>query len=643
MYRFLYCFLALSILGFGAVRAESTITVLAYHDVADQTSRQMSVGNSTVSTENLRAQFEWLKTHHYEVIGIQALVDAREGKRKLPEKAVILSFDDGYASVYDKVYPLLQAYHYPALIALVGRWLEVEDGLQVPFSERETWPREHFLSWKHIREMIDSGWVEVASHSHDAHRGIPGDPALDLQPAYVTRLYSPVDGTYENDAAYARRLREEMRQSSDSIYTHLGVRPRVMVWPYGHFNQPALDAAAETGMNITFGLDDGHNTLADLPQMKRMLITDNPSLDDFAAIMTTERENPVQRVAHVDLDYVYDENPAQLDRNLRALTTRIKELDITAVYLEAYADPDGDGNADALYFPNRHLPVRADLFNRVAWRLRTWAHARVYAWMPVLAFQVKASDDWFVHEWKDGQIRLGSHIYKRLSPFHPEARRVIGEIYEDLARYANINGILFHDDAILSDYEDLSPAGLADLATHKDLPQDFQRLHAEPAYRLQWAHYKTRALIDLTDYLTAKVKYYRPGIKTARNFYAEPLIRPHAEEWYAQSFPALLNAYDYVAIEAMPFMEKAADPDRWLKDLVGLVAAHPAGLKKTVFELQTVDWNTQTDIPMNILMEQVRIIRRAGAEHIGYYPDNMVRNHPYTRDLASVLDPRRVP
>lgn len=625
------------------VEVRANITVLAYHDVADQASRQMSVGNSTVSTENLRAQFEWLKTHDYEVIGVDALLEARQGKRTLPEKAVLLSFDDGYASVYDKVYPLLKAYHYPALIALVSHWLEVGDGLQVPFSERETWPRDHFLSWKQIREMAGSGLVEVASHSHDSHRGIPGNPALDLQPAYVTRHYDPATQTYENDAAYARRLREEMQQGSDTIYHHVGVRPRVMVWPYGHYNQPALAAAAEAGMSITLGLEDGHNTLADLPQMKRMLISDNPGIDDFATIMTTERENPPQRVAHVDLDYVYDANPAQLDRNLRSLTTRMKELDITTVYLEAFADPDGDGNADALYFPNRHLPVRADLFGHVAWRLRTWAHARVYAWLPVLAFRVKAPADWFVHEWKDGKIQPGSHIYQRLSPYHPEARRVIGEIYEDLARYANINGILFHDDAILSDFEDLSPAGLADLASHPELPQDFQRLHAEPAHRLQWAKHKTRALIDLTNELTARVRYYRPGIKTARNMYTEPLLRPHAEEWYAQSFPALLEGYDYVALEAMPFMEKASDPRQWLTDLVSRVAAHPQGLSKTVFELQAVDWNTRTDIPMPVMMEQVRQLRRAGVQHIGYYPDDMVRNHPHTGDLASVLDPRRAP
>ena len=46
--------------------------------------------------------------------------------------------------------------------------------------------------------------------------------------------------------------------------------------------------------------------------------------------------------------------------------------------------------ADALYFPNQVLPVRADLFSRVAWQLRTRARVQVYAWMPVLAFRLPA-------------------------------------------------------------------------------------------------------------------------------------------------------------------------------------------------------------------------------------------------------------
>ena len=61
-----------------------------------------------------------------------------------------------------------------------------------------------------------------------------------------------------------------------------------------------------------------------------------------------------------------------------------------SVYLQAYADPKGTGVAESVYFPNRHLPMRSDLFSRAAWQLNTRANVQVYAWMPVLAFRPPA-------------------------------------------------------------------------------------------------------------------------------------------------------------------------------------------------------------------------------------------------------------
>ena len=56
----------------------------------------------------------------------------------------------------------------------------------------------------------------------------------------------------------------------------------------------------------------------------------------------------------------------------------------------------------------------------------------------------------------------GNHEnYVRLSPWSSEARQRITEIYEDLAKHASFKGILFHDDAFLTDFEDASPEALA--------------------------------------------------------------------------------------------------------------------------------------------------------------------------------------
>jgi len=621
--------------------AADEFIVLSYHDVIkEEVEKDLYAGQTAVSTANLIAQFDWLKNHGYHVVSVQDLLDAKAGRKHLPAQAVLLSFDDGYASVYHQVFPLLKKYRYPAMIALVGRWMEAA----AAHDDHEALPRESLLTWAQVREMSRSGLVEVASHSYDLHRGILGNPQGNSQPAGVTRLYDPARGTYETDAAYRQRIREEMKKASDSIFRNVGLRPRAIVWPYGESNQALIDAARDAGMGMTLVLRDGNNHTADLSVVRRMLVAENPDIEDFAKMMTTLRigDRPLH-VVHVDMDYVYDPDPAQTERNLGALLDRIQGMRVNTVYLQAYADPDGDGNAEALYFPNRHLPMRADLFNRVAWQLQTRARVKVYAWMPVLAYRIAAPDGWFVHEWKDGKAQLSSHIYKRLSPFHPEARRVVGEIYEDLAKHCNFAGILFHDDAILSDYEDATPESLGVAHRHWKLPASMAKLRGTPEMRMRWARHKTQALAEWTDYLAAKVRYWRPDIQTARNVYALPLLKPYSEEWYAQSFTSALQHYDYVAVEAMPLMEKAENPKAWMEELVKTVAAHPQGLKKTVFELQTVDWNTQKEIPMADFVAQLQQVQRLGGIHIGYYPDNVFHDHPRQEDMERVFALPRFP
>jgi len=620
-------------------RAEEGFVVLSYHDVKDAVARDARAGQTAVSTENLVKQFDWLKRSGWQVIGVDDLLAAKAGKKHLPAKAVLLTFDDGYASFYTKVFPLLQQYHYPATVAVVGRWMETRLA-----DQDEAPPRDALLSWEQIKAMSRSGLVEVASHSFDLHHGILGNPQGNLQPAGVTRIYHPASKTYETDAAYARRVRQELKAASDAIASRIGKKPRVMVWPYGEANQALVEAARAVGMPVTFGLRDGRNSLADLPYGRRLLVTENPDIEDFAQMMTGLRtgDRPLH-VVHVDMDYLYDPDPEQTERNLGKLLDRIQGMRVNTVYLQAFADPDGDGNADALYFPNRHLPMRADLFNRVAWQLLTRTRVKVYAWMPVLAFQVKAPDDWFVQEWRDGKALKASHIYKRLSPFNPKARRVVGEIYEDLAKHCHFAGLLFHDDAILSDYEDVGPLALKVVARQWKLPTVEKQLREPATMRMAWAKHKTHALIEWTDSLAEKVRYYHPDIKTARNYYALPILQPDSEEWYAQSLPTGLAAYDYVAVEAMPFMEKAENPDAWLAELVKKIAAHPDGLRKTVFELQTLDWNTQQKIPMETFLNQLRLVQKLGAIHLGYYPDNVFEDHPRQEDMESAFALPRFP
>ena len=609
--------------------ASQPYVVLGYHDISAHGQKAPPFDRMAVADRNFEEHIDWLIAHGYHFISVQQVIDAHGGKGVLPDKAILLTFDDGFESFYTRVFPVLKARRIPAVEALIGTWMDGTDRPDVPGAKP-------VLNWSQVRELQASGLVEIASHTFDMHRSIDANPEGGRAPAVTTRRYRPEAQRYETDAEYTARLNAGMRRSSDFIFAHTGTRPRVLVWPFGEYNAPAVAAAKRAGMPITLALNDGANDAqASLAIIDRLIMTDDPEVPAFAQIMTSLRADRPQRVMHVDLDYVFDADRGQQKRNLDALITRVAASGATTVYLQAYSDPDGDGNADALYFPNRHLPMKEDLFAYTAAQLKNRAGVKVYAWMPMMAFKADVPDSWYVKEWKDGKAVRPGHIYTRLSPFVPAARRWVGDLYEDLAKHAAFDGLLFHDDGILSDYEDASPAALAYGRKAWGLSTDVAVLRATPASRLAWGRHKDEFMAGYTDELAARVRVYRSYIKTARNIYSRPILQPDAEEWYAQSLPVFLEHYDFVAVEAMPKMEEAGDGEAWLKTLVATIAATPGALDRTVFELQSVDWRHKSPVAGAEFGAEVALLKAAGARHFGYYPDDV---HTNTPPLAAVQE-----
>jgi biofilm PGA synthesis lipoprotein PgaB len=155
---------------------------------------------------------------------------------------------------------------------------------------------------------------------------------------------------------------------------------------------------------------------------------------------------------------------------------------------------------------------------------------------------------------------------------------------------------------------------------------------------------KSRALIDFTKELQATVEKWHPPVFTSRNMYAPVILTPQAEEWMAQNLDDFLRAYDYTGVEAMPYMEGAADhADEWIETLIRKVARHPLGLRKTVFELQAKDWRQDhlRLMPNDIMAKQMQQLLKHGADNFGYYPDDPILGHPDTSVISPYFSIRK--
>jgi biofilm PGA synthesis lipoprotein PgaB len=613
--------------------SQSNFKVLSFHDIVLEKTASSEIDDVTV--ENLINYFSWLRANGYNVISIKDILTAKKTGQPLPEKSIVLTFDDGYKSFYTHVMPLLKAFQYPATLAIVGSWLEVPENGTVLYADKLV-PRSKFLSIKELQEVSRSSLVEIASHTYDLHHGILGNTQGNTMPALTTFEYNAITNQYESEEHYLNRIKTDLIKNNAWIKKHTGIAPRIIVWPYGRYNQVAQTMAKDLGMEVAITLDDDENLdHQSVDSMHRIYLINNPEIDGFVANL---RELPpaLERVMHVDLDYVYDKDPVQQEKNLGLLLERVKESGVTTVYLQAFSDDDASGVAKSLYFNNSYLPVKADLFGRVSWQLKTRVGVRVFAWMPLLAFDPgpeKLRDLDLVTS-TDGSKGIG---YLRLSPFSERSRAFIKGIYTDLGRYANFEGILIHDDATLSDKEDASPAALDYYAKNWGLPRNISDIKQNPELNEKWYKAKTQALTQFALEMRDAAQTYRKPISLARNYYAEVALNPSSEEWFAQSMANGLEHFNWVALMAMPYMENASNPTEWLNNLVDKTQGYPKASKKLVYEFQAKDWNTGKPIPTKELAGWMRAMRIKGIFNYGYYPDNQFTNQPNMELLKQEL------
>ena len=159
-----------------------------------------------------REDLEWLANHGYTTV-LPSQLAAGEA---LPERAVMLTFDDGYRSNYELAYPLLQEYQAKAVISVIGEYIQTED----PF----------FLTWNMCHEMAQSGLVEIGSHTYASH---------DDSQHGIKRLKG------EDRAHYEARVFPDLQTSIDLIEENVGAAPQFFAYPNGLTEHWASDFLRE--------------------------------------------------------------------------------------------------------------------------------------------------------------------------------------------------------------------------------------------------------------------------------------------------------------------------------------------------------------------------------------------------------------
>ncbi len=134
---------------------ENQFVTLTFHDVRNDVARQGDRDQYAISTEYLAQYFAWLKREGWKTISLEDIRRAREKKIPLPEKSVLLTFDDGALSGYTQVFPLLRQYKLHAVFAIPTSWIGTKHKDAI-----ESYGANNLMNWDQMREMQNSGLVE---------------------------------------------------------------------------------------------------------------------------------------------------------------------------------------------------------------------------------------------------------------------------------------------------------------------------------------------------------------------------------------------------------------------------------------------------------------------------------------------------
>lgn len=363
-----------------AIEVGKQFVSIAFHDIVD-TSAELSA--DAVTTDRLIGFFEFLKGNDWTVLSLDDVIQASQGKKQLPKKSVLITFDDGYQSLYTRVYPLAVAYGFPVVSALVGEWVDAPMDATVQYGNQKV-PRKNFVSWDNVREMKASGFVEFISHSYAMHRDVLGNPQGGRMPAATTSIYHPSNKSYESADEYKKRLQSDFVRQNKLFIKQLGQAPRAVAWPFGRYTQEVVQVASQHGYKLALTLDDEPSDASVPMAISRYIPMGNPTLGENVSYLRYTNGLPsIQRIVSLDISSLWSPDSQESEVKLGRAIERIRDLGATAVMLDAVTLSADGKKVEKSWFKTATLELQGDFLSRVAWQMRTRAGALPYVKVPL--------------------------------------------------------------------------------------------------------------------------------------------------------------------------------------------------------------------------------------------------------------------
>ncbi len=253
------------------------VPIVMYHGLLPEKGRQ---GPYVIDPALFESDLQYLQAAGYETVTVADLLRYVQEGKALPEKPVMLTFDDGYYNNYLYALPLLKQYGMKAVLAPIG----VVSAFYSDNPREQNHERYSHATWEQLREMVDSGCWEIQSHSYDLHHNEKGE----------RHGASKLKG--ESTATYQAMLKTDVATANQLLKEKVGVTPTAFVYPFGAAHKDARPVLEALGFAATFSCEERVSTVTRDPESLWWLGRyrrphDKSSAAFFAAVLGEENSH----------------------------------------------------------------------------------------------------------------------------------------------------------------------------------------------------------------------------------------------------------------------------------------------------------------------------------------------------------------
>lgn len=202
------------------------LPVVMYHQITKSGAR---AGQYCVTLNELEEDLEYIKEKGYTPIDIEQLLGFIYDNEPLPEKPIMLTFDDGYETVYSYLLPLLEKHDMCAVASVVGAYTDL-------FSQMEDHTLSYsYMNWAEVNELANGNRIEIQSHSYDLHK-------LNNSGRNGAKKVSG-----ESVHEYSAFLNLDLGKMQSLMEEKTGQKPSAFAYPYGCYSKESKDILKSMG------------------------------------------------------------------------------------------------------------------------------------------------------------------------------------------------------------------------------------------------------------------------------------------------------------------------------------------------------------------------------------------------------------